>query len=61
MNDEGDGRGYAAPPDNPFAAGGGAAEVWAYGLRNPWRFSFDPVEELLYIGTSGSTATRRST
>jgi glucose/arabinose dehydrogenase len=33
---------YGIPPDNPFADGqGGATEVWATGLRNPWRFSFD--------------------
>ena len=42
---------YGIPPDNPFIDGGGAAEVWAYGLRNPWRFSFD--SELLYIGDVG--------
>jgi glucose/arabinose dehydrogenase len=34
---------YVIPPDNPFVdgPGGNADEVWAYGLRNPWRFSFD--------------------
>lgn len=33
---------YAIPPDNPYADGtGGAPEVWAIGLRNPWRFAFD--------------------
>ena len=42
---------YAIPVDNPFVDGAGAAEVWAYGLRNPWRFSFDG--NLLYIGDVG--------
>lgn len=46
---------YATPADNPFAAGGGAPEVWAKGLRNPWRFSIDPVEGLVYIADVGHT------
>lgn len=32
---------YKAPPDNPFVGQDGMDEIWAYGLRNPWRFSFD--------------------
>ena len=44
---------YAIPPDNPFVAGGGAAEVWAYGLRNPWRFDLDTDEGLIYIADVG--------
>lgn len=44
---------YAVPPDNPFAGGGGAPEVWAYGLRNPWRFSIDPVDGHVYIADVG--------
>ncbi|MDH3517647.1 MAG: PQQ-dependent sugar dehydrogenase [Acidimicrobiia bacterium] len=45
---------YEIPPDNPFADGvDGAPEVWAYGLRNPWRFSIDPVARLIYIGDVG--------
>ncbi|MCP4307449.1 MAG: PQQ-dependent sugar dehydrogenase [bacterium] len=42
---------YAIPEGNPFVAGGGAAEVWAYGLRNPWRFSID--DGLIYIADVG--------
>ena len=41
------------PPDNPFADGGGAPEVWAFGLRNPWRFDIDPVGGLVYIADVG--------
>ncbi len=44
---------YAIPPDNPFANGGGAPEVWVSGLRNPWRFSFDRLTGDLYIGDVG--------
>lgn len=43
---------YAIPSDNPFAAGsGGASEVWAIGLRNPWRFAFDGAD--LWIADVG--------
>lgn len=45
--------GYTIPPDNPFAAGGGAPEIWSWGLRNPWRFSFDPITGDLWIGDVG--------
>jgi len=44
---------YGIPPENPFVDGGGAEEVWAYGLRNPWRFSIDPVDGLMYIADVG--------
>jgi glucose/arabinose dehydrogenase len=44
---------YSIPPDNPFVDGGGMPEVWAYGLRNPWRFSIDPVDDLIYIADVG--------
>jgi glucose/arabinose dehydrogenase len=48
------GTSYAIPADNPFADGvDGAPEVWAYGLRNPWRFSFDPLTGDMYIGDVG--------
>jgi glucose/arabinose dehydrogenase len=46
---------YAIPTGNPFAAGGGNPEIWAYGLRNPWRFSFDAAGGDLYIGDVGQS------
>jgi glucose/arabinose dehydrogenase len=44
---------YAIPSDNPFANGGGKPEIWEYGLRNPWRFSFDKPSGNLYIADVG--------
>lgn len=44
---------YAIPPDNPYVNGGGRAEIWATGLRNPWRFSFDALTGDLYIADVG--------
>jgi len=45
---------YAIPPSNPFVGRAPAApEVWAYGLRNPWRFSFDRMTQDFYIGDVG--------
>ena len=45
---------YVVPPDNPFVATAGARpEVWSYGLRNPWRFSFDRANGDLYLADVG--------
>lgn len=50
-------RNYAIPAGNPFAgATAGADEVWAMGLRNPWRASFDPATGALWIGDVGQGA-----
>lgn len=44
---------YAVPADNPFVSGGGAPEVFAFGLRNPWRFWIDPFDNNMYIADVG--------
>jgi glucose/arabinose dehydrogenase/Ca2+-binding RTX toxin-like protein len=49
-------RNYAIPADNPFVGVAGADEIWALGLRNPWRPSFDRGLDDLYIADVGQSA-----
>ena len=49
-------RAYRVPPSNPFTGRPGADEVFAYGLRNPYRFSFDPARDVIAIGDVGQDA-----
>jgi glucose/arabinose dehydrogenase len=51
------GRAYTIPADNPFVSTAGARpEIWSFGLRNPWRFSFDARTGDLWIGDVGQNA-----
>jgi glucose/arabinose dehydrogenase len=51
------GRAYGVPRDNPFVGRDGARpEIWDYGLRNPWRFSFDAATGDLWIGDVGQNS-----
>lgn len=45
---------YAIPPENPFFAGGALPEIYAYGFRNPWQWTYDLVENELWVGDVGS-------
>lgn len=49
--------GYTVPPDNPFVGVEGTrGEIWSFGLRNPWRFSFDPETQDMWIADVGQNA-----
>ena len=50
------GKRYCAPKGNPFVGKKGRGEIWLMGLRNPWRFSFDPRTDNLWIGDVGQDA-----
>jgi glucose/arabinose dehydrogenase len=52
-----EGRAYRIPPDNPFVGQRGTREeIWALGMRNPWRFSFDRLTGFLWTGDVGQNA-----
>ena len=49
-------RRYSIPPGNPFRGSEGMSEIWAYGLRNPWRFSFDDAGGDIWIADVGQSS-----
>ncbi len=53
VNNPQGGNNYGIPPNNPFISGGGLPEIYNVGMRNPWRFSQDPVTGQIYVGDVG--------
>jgi glucose/arabinose dehydrogenase len=53
VNKKDAGKEYGIPADNPFAAGGGRGEVWAYGFRNPFKWTFDQLNGDQWVGDVG--------
>ena len=47
---------YGIPPSNPYVATAGMGEIWAFGLRNPWKFSFNRLNGDLWVGDVGQNA-----
>ena len=57
VDNEDVGLNYGIPSDNPFFGSGTArGEIWAYGLRNPWRFAFDDTDGRLYVADVGQSS-----
>lgn len=56
VNSTSPGKQYAIPADNPFIAGGGLPEIYAFGFRNPWRFSFDRPTGRLFVADVGQNS-----
>jgi hypothetical protein len=56
VNNPSGGNNYGIPPTNPFVGGGGLPEIFCTGMRNPWRFSQDPVTGTIYCGDVGQNA-----
>lgn len=44
---------YAIPPDNPFTVSGGLPEIYAYGFRNPWKWSYDKTDQQIWVADVG--------